>query len=111
LFQPCHNLVTVVPDPKNSKTKGGLHLPDTFAEIFLTGTVRAIGPGRLTDTGYVAHPGLKVGDKVMLAQHSQTTQGGQRRVQEFPTVLDEGVTVLICDVSEILGVVESAPLH
>jgi co-chaperonin GroES (HSP10) len=44
VFQPIHAFVTVVLDPKNKKTPGGLVLPDGFGDIFITGVVRLSAP-------------------------------------------------------------------
>jgi threonine dehydrogenase-like Zn-dependent dehydrogenase len=65
--------------------------------VVVTGTVRAVGPEA---------EGLKPGDRVMIAQHTQQGRDGSRRVMKFPDIVDEGVTCIFCDYSEILGVVK-----
>jgi co-chaperonin GroES (HSP10) len=99
MFQPLHSLVTIVMDPKDKKTPGGLVMPDNFHDVFATGVIRAVG----TSPDIKAKPG----DRVMIAQHTQRDQRGNQRVMPFPTILDEGVSCVICDHTEILGVVES----
>jgi co-chaperonin GroES (HSP10) len=61
-FKPLHSLVTVVLDLKDLKTSGGLVLPDNFGDIFLTGTVRAAGPGVKASGGTDGHAGKVTGD-------------------------------------------------
>ena len=106
MFQPTRSLCTVVLDPKESKTKGGLHLPDTFADIMLTGTIRNLGPGQLTDEGtWVQEPNIRIGSKVMIASHRDPHTGKPLAV---PTITDsDGVAVALCDTSEVLGVIEN----
>jgi co-chaperonin GroES (HSP10) len=97
--------VTVVIDKKDKKTAGGLILPDNYGDIFLTGVVRAVGPGVKSSEGYEAIPDMKPGDRVMLAQHSQAGPGGQSRVMPYPEIEDDGVKCVICNCSDILGVI------
>ena len=104
MFVPHHNLVTVVLDKKD-KTPGGLILPDIYAEVFITGTVRAVGVGHRLDTGDLDAPSLCKGDRVMIAQHVQQ-QGNQRRVQSFPEIEDDGVKCILCDYTDVLGVIK-----
>lgn len=103
MFQPIHAFVTVVLDPKNKKTPGGLVLPDGFGDIFITGVVRAVGPGRW-DGGKQITPDVKPGDRVMLAQHQQQTQQGSR-VTPYPVVLDDGTPCALCDITDIIGII------
>ena len=102
-FQPLHAFVTVVLDPVNKKTPGGLVLPDGFGDTFVTGVVRAVGPGRW-DGGKQITPDIKPGDRVMLAQHTQQTQTGPR-VQKYPVIRDGDVPCILCDVTDIIGIV------
>jgi co-chaperonin GroES (HSP10) len=103
MFQPLHGLVTIVLDKKDPKTEGGLHLPDTFAGVFLTGTIRAVGLGSVDKT--MGRPMLLPGDKVLIAQHVQVGPQG-RKVQAYPTIMDNGVECILCDHSEVMGVIK-----
>lgn len=103
MFQPLGNLITVVQDPKKGKTAGGLVLPDNFGEVFITGVVRAVGPGHY-DGGLLIRPVPKPGDRVMIAQHTDPRTG---RVLPYPCIVDEGQSCLILNESEILGIIES----
>ena len=104
MFVPHHNLVTVVLDKKD-KTPGGLILPDIYAEVFITGTVRAVGVGHRLDTGDLDAPSLCKGDRVMIAQHVQQ-QGQRRLVQKYPEIEDDGVACILCDYTDVLGVIK-----
>jgi co-chaperonin GroES (HSP10) len=97
-----HNLITVVLDPKDSKTKGGLHLPDSFADVFLTGTVRAVGTGSLDKN--MARPGLLPNDRVLIAQHVQANNQGQRRVMQYPAIKDGEVECVLLDITDVVGI-------
>lgn len=104
MFQPLHMLVTVVPDPKDKSTKGGVLLPDNFDGPYIIGTVRKVGLGSPIGDGYY-QPRMKKGDKVLIAQRISTGPGGQRRAMPYPVVLDDDVSVILCDHTDILGII------
>lgn len=114
MFRPLHGLVTVVLDPKDKMTKGGLALPDNFGDIFITGTIRAVGPRAygFTDDLATGDPDevggyLKPGVRVMIAQHGATNpRTGQQSIQAYPEIEDDGVKCSIMDQTEILGIIE-----
>jgi co-chaperonin GroES (HSP10) len=103
MFQPLHGLVTIVLDPKDNKTPGGLVMPDNYEGVFLTGTVRAVGCGRRLESGYRDTLPLQVGHRVLIAQHRNPQNG---RTMPYPTLIDDGVSCIICDHTEVLGVME-----
>ena len=52
------------------KSASGIIIPDTVSkERGEQGTVIAVGPGRLTDTGKVIPVGVKKGDKVIFSKY------------------------------------------
>jgi co-chaperonin GroES (HSP10) len=106
MFQPLRSLITVVLDPKNAKTTGGLILPDNFGDGFRTGTVRAIGLGLLEDAKDDVAT-VKPGDRVMVAQHQQQVGPHQTRIMEFPVIMDDGVACSIVPEDGIIGIIES----
>jgi co-chaperonin GroES (HSP10) len=112
MFKPLHQFVTVVLDKKD-KTPGGLVLPDGFGEVFVTGVVRAVGTGRMSETtiGLTLVPAIKVGQRVMLAYHQQQGPRGERRVMKYPVLQDEDVACILCDYTDIVGVVEESPVN
>jgi chaperonin GroES len=67
---PLGNKVLVQGDEKLTVTKGGIHLPDNAAETPQTGTVLAVGSGRLLDNGKRAGVEVKVGDRVKYKRYA-----------------------------------------
>ena len=105
MFQPLHMLVTVFPDPKDKSTEGGVLLPDNFDGPYIVGTVRKVGLGTPIDGAYYV-PRVKEGDKVLIAQRISQGPGGQRKAMPYPTVLDGDVPVILCDHTDILGIIK-----
>ena len=52
-----------------SKTAGGIVLPDTAKEKPQEGEIVAVGPGRMTDEGKRIAMEVKVGDRVIYAKY------------------------------------------
>jgi len=75
------------------KTSGGIVLPDTAKDKPKQGTVIAVGPGRLLDTGEVKALEVKKGDRVLFGGFAGTE------------VKIEGKEYLILGESEILAVI------
>lgn len=73
-----------------SKTPGGLYIPDAAKEKGQEGTVIAVGPGRMTQEGKVIPMAIKVGDRVLFGKYSGTEMGDY-------LIIPEG---------DILGIVE-----
>lgn len=103
MFQPLHNLMTIVADEKKP-TAGGLVMPDNFTDVFLTGIVRAVGHGVLANREEVGT--VDVGDRVMVIQHRQQGPGGSR-VMPYPKINDDGIECILCNVQEVIGVITS----
>jgi len=93
-IRPLHDRVVVRRLEEETKTAGGIVLPDTAAEKPSQGEVLAVGPGKLLDNGDVRALDVKVGDKVLFGQY-----GGS-------TVKIDGEELLILTESEIFGVLE-----
>jgi chaperonin GroES len=55
-----------------SKTKGGIVLPDTAKEKPQEGEVVAVGKGKVSDDGKLKPLEVKVGDRVLFAKYSGT---------------------------------------
>lgn len=62
--QPLRDFVVVSRDEAAKTTAGGLFVPATAEEKISTGTVVAVGSGRVGATGATIPPEVKVGDKV-----------------------------------------------
>ena len=94
-IKPLADRVLVIPDDvAESKSAGGIIIPDTAKEKPRQGKIVAVGPGRLDDNGKPIKMSVKVGDKVMYSQY-----GGQE-------LKYEGKDYLILSESDILIVFE-----
>ena len=71
-LRPLDDRVVVEPMEAESKTAGGIVLPDTAKEKPQRGTVLAVGPGKLTDTGNRGELSVGVGDVVIYGKYSGT---------------------------------------
>jgi chaperonin GroES len=71
-LKPMGDRVVVKPKDRDEMTKSGIVLPDTASERPQQGEVRAVGPGRVLDTGKRAELDVKVGDTVLFAKYSGT---------------------------------------
>ena len=52
--------------------KGGIIIPDTAKEKPQEGTVVAVGPGKLDDSGQRIAPELKKGDRILMGKYAGT---------------------------------------
>jgi chaperonin GroES len=79
-IQPLGDRVVVKPLEAESKTKGGIVLPDTAKEKPQEGEIVAVGKGKLLDNGTIQALEVKVGDRVLYGKYSGneiTTKEGQ----------------------------------
>jgi len=79
-MQPLGDRVVVKPLEAETKTKGGIVLPDTAKEKPQEGKVVAVGKGKVLDNGTLQAPEVKVGDKVLYGKYSGneiTTKDGE----------------------------------
>lgn len=77
---PLGDRVVVKPLAAETKTKGGILLPDTAKEKPQEGEIVAVGKGRTLDNGTISAPEVKVGDKVLYGKYSGneiTTKDGE----------------------------------
>ncbi|XP_064647577.1 10 kDa heat shock protein, mitochondrial-like [Lineus longissimus] len=72
-FKPMFDRVLVERAVAETKTKGGILLPDKSLGKILEATVVAVGPGVRTETGSFIAPSVKVGDKILLPEYGGTT--------------------------------------
>ena len=93
-IRPLHDRVVVRRVEEETKTAGGIVLPDSAAEKPSQGEVLAIGPGKVLDSGDSRALDVKVGDKVLFGQYAGST------------VKVDGEELLILSESEIFGVLE-----
>jgi len=93
-LRPLADRGVVEPSAEEQKTATGLYLPDSAQERPSRGTVIAVGPGRLDDSGKRVVPDVKTGDLVLYAKYSGTE------------VKVEDKDLLVLKESDILAVVQ-----
>jgi chaperonin GroES len=71
-LRPLDDRVVVEPVEAEERTAGGIVLPDTAKEKPQRGTVIAVGPGKLLDTGKRGDLSVSVGDVVIYGKYSGT---------------------------------------
>jgi chaperonin GroES len=79
-IQPLADRVVVKQLEAESKTKGGIVLPDTAKEKPQEGKVVAVGKGKVLENGTVHSLEVKVGDKILYGKYSGneiTTKDGE----------------------------------
>ncbi len=68
-LRPLDDRVVVQPNEAESTTAGGIVLPDSAQEKPQRGTVVAVGPGRLLDSGTRGELTVGVGDTVIYGKY------------------------------------------
>ncbi|KQW81996.1 co-chaperone GroES [Brevundimonas sp. Root1279] len=91
-FRPLGDRVLVKRVEEESKTKGGIIIPDTAKEKPQEGEVVAVGPGLRDESGKVNALELKAGDRILFGKWSGTE------------VKLEGEDLIIMKESDVLGV-------
>jgi len=71
-FRPMDDRVLVEPVEADETTTGGIILPDAAREKPQRGTVIAMGPGKLLDSGARGEMSVKLGDEVFYGKYSGT---------------------------------------
>jgi chaperonin GroES len=92
-FRPLHDRVAVCRVDSETKTSGGIIIPDTAAEKPQQGEVIAVGPGARNEDGKVIPVEVKKGDRVLFGKWSGTE------------VKIDGAEILIMKESDIMGVI------
>ena len=69
-LRPLDDRVVVEPMEAEERTAGGIVLPDTAKEKPQRGTVLAVGPGKLLDSGQRGAVAVSVGDEVIYGKYS-----------------------------------------
>ena len=93
-FRPLHDRVVVRRVEEETKTAGGIIIPDTAQEKPSQGEIIAVGPGGRDEAGKLVPIDLKVGDRVLFGKWSGTE------------VKIDGQDLLIMKESDIMGVLE-----
>ena len=92
-FRPLHDRVLVRRVEEETKTAGGIIIPDTAKEKPQEGQVISVGPGARDESGKLVPLDVKAGDRVLFGKWSGTE------------VKIDGEDLLIMKESDILGVV------
>jgi chaperonin GroES len=71
-IRPLHDRVIVKRLEAETKTAGGIVIPDTATEKPIKGEIVAIGNGKILEDGKVRPLDVKVGDKVLFGKYSGT---------------------------------------
>ena len=93
-FRPLHDRVVVRRVEEDTKTAGGIIIPDTAKEKPVQGEVVAVGPGGRDEAGKTIPIDLKPGDRVLFGKWSGTE------------VKIDGEDLVIMKESDIFGVIE-----
>jgi chaperonin GroES len=70
--KPLHDRVVVRALQAETRTLGGIVIPDNAQEKPTTGEVLAVGSGRVTTDGQVLAMAVQVGDRVMFGKYAGT---------------------------------------
>ncbi|MFM2001846.1 MAG: molecular chaperone GroES [Planctomycetota bacterium] len=68
-LRPLDDRIVVQPSEAEETTAGGIVLPDSAREKPQRGTVIAVGPGKLLDSGKRGEVSVKVGDVVIYGRY------------------------------------------
>ena len=71
-LRPLNDRVIVRRTPEETKSAGGIVIPDTAAEKPSRGEILAVGPGKANDQGVVRAPDVNVGDQILFGKYSGT---------------------------------------
>ncbi|MGD9803993.1 MAG: co-chaperone GroES [Hyphomicrobiaceae bacterium] len=95
-FRPLHDRVVIRRIEEESKTAGGILIPDTAQEKPSQGEVVSVGPGGRDEKGNLVPMTVKSGDRVLFGKWSGTE------------VKIDGRELLIMKESDILGVLDGS---
>ena len=95
-FRPLHDRVVVKRLDSETKTSGGIIIPDTAAEKPQQGEVVAVGPGARDEKGSLVPLDVKKGDRILFGKWSGTE------------IKLDGEDLLIMKESDIMGIIEGS---
>ena len=93
-FRPLHDRVLVERVESESKTAGGIILPDTAQEKPSEGKIVSVGSGARNENGDIVPLAVKAGDLVLFGKWSGTE------------VKVDGTDLLIMNESDLMGILE-----
>jgi chaperonin GroES len=93
-IRPLHDRIIVERVEEETKTAGGLIIPDTAKEKPQQGKVIAVGKGKVTEDGKMLGMDVKVGDRILFGKYAGTE------------IKIEGKEYLMMREDDVLGVIE-----
>ncbi|MGO4441160.1 co-chaperone GroES [Rhizobium sp. RAF56] len=93
-FRPLHDRVVIRRAESDTKSKGGIIIPDTAKEKPQEGQVVAVGPGARDESGTLVPLDVKAGDTILFGKWS----GNEVKI--------DGEDLLIMKEADIMGIVE-----
>jgi chaperonin GroES len=93
-LRPLHDRVLVTRLEEGEQRKGGIIIPDSAKEKPQQAEVKAVGSGKLLESGERTKPEVKPGDRILFGKYS----GSEIKI--------DGQEYLILREDEILGVLE-----
>ena len=94
-FRPLHDRVVVRRVEQESKTAGGIIIPDTAKEKPQEGEIVSVGTGTVNDKGEVRPLDVKAGDRILFGKWSGTE------------IRLDGEDLLIMKESDVMGVLDT----
>jgi chaperonin GroES len=94
-IKPLHDRIIVERIEEETKTAGGLIIPDTAKEKPQQGKVIAVGKGKVTEDGKIVAMDVKEGDRILFGKYSGTE------------VKLDGKEYLIMREDDVLGIVQA----
>jgi chaperonin GroES len=95
-FRPLQDRVLIRRIEQETKTTGGLIIPDTAQEKPIEGEVVAVGPGARSEDGEVHPLDVKPGDRVLFGKWSGTE------------IKLDGEDLMIMKESDLMGIIEAS---
>jgi chaperonin GroES len=94
-IRPLHDRLVVKRIAEETTTKGGIIIPDSAKEKPISGSVLAVGSGKIQENGSLRPMDVKAGDKILFGKYSGTE------------VKIDGEDHLILREDDVLAVIES----
>ena len=94
-FRPLHDRVLVRRVEQDTKTAGGIIIPDTAQEKPMEGEIIAVGSGTRSEDGKITPLDVVAGQRILFGKWSGTE------------VKIDGEDLLIMKESDLLGIIES----
>ncbi len=93
-IRPLQDRVIVKREEEESKTKGGIIIPETAKEKPIEGEILAVGNGKILEDGKIRALDVKKGDKILFSKYAGTE------------IKVDGEDLLMMREEDILAVVE-----